>query len=112
MMPTLYIGGYSPIGNIGGRPYLNVSVLMTMAAAAGMKRKRLFESIGDIFGRVPDDLEIPGAGYTFGTLKNAQATGDLQTLRSHGLPAERIRLEGDDPAAALNGLTEKIKEML
>ena len=60
----------------------------------------------------PDDLEIPGAGYTFGTLKNAQATGDLQTLRSHGLPAERIRLEGDDPAAALNGLTEKIKEML
>jgi transaldolase / glucose-6-phosphate isomerase len=60
----------------------------------------------------PDDLEIPGAEYTFGTLKNAQATGDLQTLRSHGLPAERIRLEGDDPAAALNGLTEKIKEML
>ena len=38
---------------------MNVSVLMTMAAAAGMKRKRLFESIGDIFGRVPDDLEIP-----------------------------------------------------
>jgi rifampicin phosphotransferase len=59
MMPTLYIGGYSPIGNIGGRPYLNVSVLMTMVAAAGMKRKRLFEAIGDIFGRVPDDLEIP-----------------------------------------------------
>ena len=59
MMPTLYIGGYSPIGNIGGRLYMNLSVLMTMAAAGGMKRKRLFESIGDIFGRVPDDLEIP-----------------------------------------------------
>ena len=29
------------------------------------------------------------------TLKNAQATGDLQTLRAHGLPAERVRLEGD-----------------
>ena len=60
----------------------------------------------------PDDLDIPSAGYTFGTLKNAQATGDLQTLRSHGLPAERIRLEGDDPAAALDALTKKIKEML
>ena len=35
------------------------------------------------------------AGYTFGTLKNAQAIGDLQTLRAHGLPAERVRLEGD-----------------
>ena len=42
-----------------------------------------------------EDVEIPGAGYTFGTLKNAQATGDLQTLRAHGLPAERVRLEGD-----------------
>ena len=59
----------------------------------------------------PDDIEIPEAGYTFGTLKNAQATGDLQTLRSHGLPAERIRLEGD-PAEAVVALTEKIKEML
>ena len=59
MMPTLYIGGYSPIGNIGGRFYMNLSPLMTMVAAAGMNRKRLFESIGDIFGHVPDDLEIP-----------------------------------------------------
>ena len=59
MMPTLYIGGYSPIGNIGGRFYMNLSPLMTLAAAAGMNCKRLFEGIGDIFGRVPDDLEIP-----------------------------------------------------
>jgi phosphohistidine swiveling domain-containing protein len=59
MMPTLYIGGYSPVGNIGGRLYMNLSVMMTIAAAGGIKRKRLFESIGDIFGRVPDDLEIP-----------------------------------------------------
>jgi transaldolase / glucose-6-phosphate isomerase len=58
-----------------------------------------------------DDEEIPEAGYTFGTLKNAQATGDLQTLRAHDLPAERVRLEGD-PAEALARLTDKIKEML
>jgi len=59
MMPTLFIGGYSPIGNIGGRLYMNLSVMMTMVAVVGMSRKRLFETIGDIFGRVPDDLEIP-----------------------------------------------------
>jgi hypothetical protein len=40
-------------------------------------------------------VEIPEAGYTFGHLKNAQAVGDLQTLRSHGLPAVQVRLEGD-----------------
>ena len=49
----------------------------------------------------PDDIEIPGAGYSFRTLKNAQAAGDLKTLLLHGRPAERVRLEGDDPAAAL-----------
>jgi hypothetical protein len=60
----------------------------------------------------PDDIEIPGAGYSFRTLKNAQAAGDLKTLLVHGLPAERVRLEGDDPAAALRDLTKRIKEML
>jgi transaldolase/glucose-6-phosphate isomerase len=59
----------------------------------------------------PDDVEVPGAGYSFAALKNAAATGDLLTLRSHGLQAERVRLEGD-PVAALHGLTDRIKEML
>jgi transaldolase/glucose-6-phosphate isomerase len=58
-----------------------------------------------------EDVEIPEAGHTFGTLKNAQATGDLETLKAHGLPAQRVRLEGD-PAEAVERLTEKIREML
>jgi glucose-6-phosphate isomerase len=60
----------------------------------------------------PEDVEIPGAPYTFTTLKNAHAIGDLQTLRELGLPAERVRLRGDDPASALHALTTRIKEML
>jgi glucose-6-phosphate isomerase/transaldolase/glucose-6-phosphate isomerase len=36
------------------------------------------------------DLEIPGEQFTFGTLIRAQADGDLETLRNHGLPAVRI----------------------
>ena len=58
-----------------------------------------------------EDVDVPGAGYTFGTLKNAAATGDLQTLRDHGLPAERVRLEGD-PVQALRALTAKLEELL
>ena len=57
------------------------------------------------------DIAIPGADYSFRTLKTAQALGDLQTLRGHSLPAEIIRLEGD-PAAALRELHNRIKEML
>jgi transaldolase/glucose-6-phosphate isomerase len=60
----------------------------------------------------PQDAEIPGAPYTFTTLKNAQAAGDLETLRELGLPAERVRLHGDDPASALRALTARIKELL
>jgi transaldolase / glucose-6-phosphate isomerase len=58
-----------------------------------------------------EDVEVPGAGHTFGQLEDAQATGDLLALRDHGLPVERVRLEGD-PVAALRALTAKIEEML
>ena len=58
----------------------------------------------------PRDMDIPGVPYSFTTLKNAQATGDLQTLRSLGRPAERVRLTGDDPAGALRSLTATIEE--
>jgi transaldolase/glucose-6-phosphate isomerase len=59
-----------------------------------------------------DDVEIPGESYTFTQLKHAQADGDLATLRAHGLPAERVTLQGPDAAAALRDLTAKIKETL
>jgi transaldolase/glucose-6-phosphate isomerase len=57
------------------------------------------------------DAEIPGAGYSFATLIASQAAGDLQTLRNHGLPAERVRLEGD-PVGAVRALTERISGLL
>ena len=60
----------------------------------------------------PEDVEIPGEAYSFTTLKHAQADGDLETLRAHGLPAARVRLEGPDAAAALRDLTATIKETL
>jgi transaldolase / glucose-6-phosphate isomerase len=58
------------------------------------------------------DVAIPGAAYGFTTLKNAQAIGDLNTLRELDLPAERVRLSGADPVAALRELTTRIKEIL
>jgi transaldolase/glucose-6-phosphate isomerase len=60
----------------------------------------------------PDrDADIPGAAYSFKTLVAAEAAGDLQTLREHGLAAERVVLEGD-PASAVRQLTERIKGLL
>jgi hypothetical protein len=39
------------------------------------------------------DFEIPGEPFTFATLFRAQADGDLQTLRAHGLDAVRVAKE-------------------
>jgi glucose-6-phosphate isomerase len=74
----------------------------------GPKTGRFLQLIHD----GPEDVEIPGKSFTFTTLKNAQAIGDLETLRSLDLPAERVRLQGENPADALRALTAKIKEML
>jgi transaldolase / glucose-6-phosphate isomerase len=74
----------------------------------GPKTGRFLQLIHD----GPEDVEIPGKPFTFTTLKNAQAIGDLETLRSLELTAERVRLHGEDPAQALRALTAKIKEML
>ncbi|MGZ6623509.1 MAG: bifunctional transaldolase/phosoglucose isomerase, partial [Solirubrobacteraceae bacterium] len=58
------------------------------------------------------DVAIPGQSYGFTRLKHAQAIGDLETLRGHGLPAERVTLAGDDPAAALRALAERLRRLL
>ena len=58
----------------------------------------------------PEDVSIPGRPFTFTTLKNAQAIGDFETLRELGLPAERVRLQGDDPVSAVRALTASLGE--
>ncbi|MGI9058735.1 MAG: PEP/pyruvate-binding domain-containing protein [Ktedonobacteraceae bacterium] len=50
---------YQPIGNIGGRFYLNMSLTMTIAKLFGIGQKGFKASIEEAFGRVPDGLEIP-----------------------------------------------------
>jgi transaldolase / glucose-6-phosphate isomerase len=57
----------------------------------------------------PQDVPIPGKPYSFRALKNAQAAGDLETLRSRGRRAGWLRLEGDDLAGAVRGLTARIE---
>ncbi|HEX4188103.1 MAG TPA: hypothetical protein VHY83_09415 [Solirubrobacteraceae bacterium] len=59
----------------------------------------------------PPDVPIPGAPYSFTTLKHAQAIGDATTLRELGLPAERLHLRGADAAAEVREITARIKEM-
>jgi rifampicin phosphotransferase len=58
-MATASIPPYVGYGRIGGRIYLNVSVLMTLSAAVGVSEKRYRSLTEEVFGRLPADLEIP-----------------------------------------------------
>ena len=44
-----------------------------------------------------EDAPIPGAAYTFGLFKRAQALGDLEALQKHGRRVIRIHLGADIP---------------
>src|SRR5262249_2717847 len=46
------------VGNIGGRPYMNMSLMATLAAAFGASG-RFRSSTEEVFGRIPERLEIP-----------------------------------------------------
>jgi transaldolase/glucose-6-phosphate isomerase len=56
-----------------------------------------------LYAHADEDVQIPEAGYSFEHLKQAQALGDAQTLREHGLTVVRVELEGD-PAEAVRRL--------
>jgi hypothetical protein len=51
----------------------------------------------------PEDALVPGAPYSFGTLKQAQAIGDRQALQAHDRRAVRVRITGD-PVTAIRAL--------
>jgi glucose-6-phosphate isomerase len=57
----------------------------------------------------PRDLPVPGEPYSFATLRNAQALGDLQVLKRRGRRALRINL-GADVDAGLAALVDAVEK--
>ncbi len=57
------------------------------------------------------DLPIPGAHETFGTLLDAQAAGDFESLEGRELPVLRLHL-GPDPDAGLAALHAALEQAL
>jgi transaldolase/glucose-6-phosphate isomerase len=55
-----------------------------------------------------EDADIPGESYGFRRLVEAQADGDLETLRGNGLDAVRVRVPASDPAAAIDELRDRL----
>ena len=57
-----------------------------------------------------DDLEVPGRGYTFGTLIDAQALGDFESLAAR--ERRRLRLHLSDATADLDAVSAALRTAL
>ncbi len=57
----------------------------------------------ELVDRMRPDVPIPGKPYSFGILAQAQAAGDIASLRAHERHAVRVNL-GGDPAATVRAL--------
>ncbi|MBI3356470.1 MAG: glucose-6-phosphate isomerase [Nitrospirae bacterium] len=57
----------------------------------------------ELVDRMAPDVAIPGKPFSFGTLAQAQAAGDLESLRTHHRHAIRIQL-GPNQATTVNAL--------
>lgn len=57
------------------------------------------------------DLPIPGTSFTFGTLAQAQAAGDIQALQAHARQAIVLPL-GKNPIATIRALTKSLATRL
>lgn len=63
----------------------------------------------ELVDRMTPDLPIPGQPFSFGTLAQAQATGDMESLKAHHRHAVRVQL-GRDPAATVNTIMAALTE--
>jgi pyruvate,water dikinase len=55
-----FLPGYLTVGNIGGTPYLNISIFATLFAALGRDRDALLAYMeGTLYMQLPEALEIP-----------------------------------------------------
>ena len=117
----MYFGGAafasrssSEPGCSSGRPSSRIRAVLSFASCTFGYGPRYLHSTGQyhkggpanglfiqLYQRASEDVEIPEAGYSFEHLKSAQALGDMQTLRAHGLQVVRIEVDGPDAVRGL-----------
>jgi phosphohistidine swiveling domain-containing protein len=56
----IFLPGYHPVGNIGGRPYLNMSLFASVFHALGKSKQGILEALeGTLYTHLPQGMEIP-----------------------------------------------------
>jgi rifampicin phosphotransferase len=65
----LFIPGYPTVGNIGGHPYLNISIFATIFGALGRKQADILKMMeSTLYMRLPEGMEIPRITLSLGQI--------------------------------------------
>jgi len=59
VIPVRLPGNFPIAGNIGGRPYLNLSMMASFGRVFGAKPRDTLRRAESMFGRIPEEIEIP-----------------------------------------------------
>jgi len=59
LLPMLFVEGHQPMGLIGGRVYMNYSLVLEMGAALRVSPRSFAARVATIFGRIPEGVEVP-----------------------------------------------------
>jgi len=64
--PWKILPGYESSGNIGGRPYLNISIFASVLRALGKNRNETLKFLeGTLYMRIPEEMDIPVIPLSF-----------------------------------------------
>jgi len=56
----VFLHGFSTVGNIGGCPYINISIIASLFQALGRSRQQILEMLeGTMYMQLPEGMEIP-----------------------------------------------------
>ncbi|MGD2147273.1 MAG: PEP-utilizing enzyme [Anaerolineae bacterium] len=79
-----FLPGIPTVGNIGGRPYLNISVFATLFYALGRGREGLLSSLeSTLYMRLPVDLTIPTIPTSPGTVLRGLLCSARVQIKQH-----------------------------
>jgi phosphohistidine swiveling domain-containing protein len=83
----VFLPGYSTTGNIGGRPYLNISVFASLFQALGRSRQNLLATMeGTLYMRLPEEMEIPLIPLSaWGLISGLARLVRMQVKHKHGV---------------------------
>ena len=81
LLPIAAPGGHPFMGNIGGRFYLNLSLVASVMSSLGIKRNRIQHETEEFYGRLPDEVTLPLIPFAVLPL--------LTTLLPFGIRAKR-----------------------